>query len=59
MLSEAWRVPVLEGRVAELEEVLADYFQNDREGWTRGWKAWARKAKAVLGIESPHGQARR
>lgn len=35
-------------RVSELEEVLEDYFQNDREGWKRGWKAWARRAREAL-----------
>jgi hypothetical protein len=33
---------------AEVREVLADYFANDREGWTRGFAAWFSRASATL-----------
>lgn len=33
------------------EDVLADYFQNDAEGWQRGYNAWRKRAKKVLDLE--------
>ena len=37
-------------REDELSAIILDYFQNDKEGWSRGWLAWRDKAAKAVGL---------
>lgn len=39
-----------ERRLADLDAILRDYFQNDQEGWSRGWVAWRDRAAKAVGL---------
>lgn len=37
--------------MVEFRDIILDYFQNDREGWTRPYAEWRKRAARSVGIE--------